>query len=68
LPPSTLHSQGSLPVDQTSIDNNPRPYYFAMIEAMDSEMGRLFKSIPEEEKKNTVVIFVGDNGTPGESS
>jgi len=66
LPPSTLHSQGSLPVDQTSIDNNPRPYYFAMIEAMDSEMGRLFKSIPEEEKKNTVVIFVGDNGTPGQ--
>ena len=34
-----------------------------MIEAVDSEMGRLFNSISDEELENTVIIFIGDNGT-----
>ena len=66
LPPSNLHSQGQLPADQSSIDSNPLPYYLAMIEAVDSEMGRLFNSISEEELANTTVIFIGDNGTPNQ--
>ena len=66
LPPSNLHSQGQLPADQSSIDSNPLPYYLAMIEAVDSEMGRLFNSISEEELANTTIIFIGDNGTPNE--
>ena len=66
LPPSNLHSQGQLPADQASIDSNPLPYYLAMIEAVDSEMGRLFNSISEEELANTTIIFIGDNGTPNE--
>ena len=37
-----------------------------MIEAIDSEMGRLFNSISEEELANTTVIFIGDNGTPNQ--
>ena len=66
LPPSNLHSQGQLPADQASIDSNSLPYYLAMIEAVDSEMGRLFNSISEEELANTTIIFIGDNGTPNE--
>lgn len=65
LPPNNLHSQGDLPTDEASISANPRPYYMAMIEAMDTEMGRLLASMSEEELKNTVIIFIGDNGTPG---
>jgi len=66
LPPNDLHSQGSLPSDQASIDANPLPYYMAMLEAMDTEMGRLINSMTEEERDNTVIIFIGDNGTPGQ--
>ncbi|GAA3608173.1 sulfatase-like hydrolase/transferase [Flavivirga amylovorans] len=66
LPPNNLHSQGVLPSDQASINSNPLPYYMAALEAMDSEMGRLINSMSEEEKENTVIIFVGDNGTPNQ--
>jgi arylsulfatase A-like enzyme len=66
LPPSDLHYQGSLPEDQASIDANPLPYYLAAIEAIDTEMGRLFNSISSEDLENTVIIFLGDNGTPGQ--
>ena len=65
-PPSHLHSQGALPEDEASINANPLPYYMAMIEAMDSEMGRLISSMSQEERDNTVIIFIGDNGTPGQ--
>ena len=64
LPPTNLHSQGNLPSDEASIDTNPLPYYMAMLEAMDSEMGRLISSLSQEEKENTIIIFIGDNGTP----
>ena len=66
LPPSNLHSQGDLPADQTSIDANPLPYYLAAIEAMDTEMGRLLSSMSQEERDNTLIIFIGDNGTPNQ--
>ena len=65
LPPSDLHYQGGLSEDQASIDANRLPYYLAAIEAIDTEMGRLFNSISSEDLDNTVVIFIGDNGTPG---
>ena len=66
LPSTDLHSQGTLPDDDASIENNPRPYYFAMIEAMDSEIGRLLNSMDAETRGNTIVLFIGDNGTPGD--
>ncbi|MFT6319347.1 MAG: arylsulfatase A-like enzyme [Granulosicoccus sp.] len=65
LPPTNMHTQGNLPTDSASIADNPLPYYLAMIESLDFEMGRLFDNIPESELENTVIIFVGDNGTPG---
>ena len=55
-----------LPDDQTSIDVNPTPYYIAALEAMDSEMGRLLNSMSQKEKDNTLIIFIGDNGTPNQ--
>ncbi len=66
LPPNELHSQGALPSDEASVDANPLPYYLAMLEAMDTEMGRLFNSMSQEERDNTVIIFIGDNGTPNQ--
>ncbi len=66
LPPNNLHTQGALPTDQASIDANPLPYYLAMIEAMDSEYGRLLSSMTQAEKDNTIIVFIGDNGTPNQ--
>ena len=63
VPPSGTHSQGSLPTDQASIDADPMPYFLAMMENMDYEIGRLFDSMTEAEKDNTIIIFIGDNGT-----
>lgn len=66
VPPSNLHSQGDLPIDQASIDTNPLPYFLAALEAMDSEIGRLLASMTDEVRDNTVIIFIGDNGSPNQ--
>lgn len=61
VPPRKLHS-----IDLGSQKPGDRaatvPVYKATIEAMDSEIGRLLKQI---NLKNTLVIYLGDNGTPG---
>jgi len=44
-------------------DAEPHTYFSAMIEAMDTEIGRLLQTIGPEELENTYVIFLGDNGT-----
>jgi arylsulfatase A-like enzyme len=62
VPPSNMHKQGNLPPYTDSQD--PLPYYMAAIEAMDFQIGRLLESMTAEELANTVIIFVGDNGTP----
>ncbi len=66
LPPTELHSQGDLPTNQASINSNRLAYYFAAIEALDTEMGRLLQSLTTEERDNTIIIFIGDNGSPGQ--
>ncbi len=66
LPPTEMHSLGNLPADQASIDANPQPYFMAMVESMDYEIGRLLENIPQDELDNTIIIFIGDNGTSGE--
>ncbi len=40
--------------------------YVAAIEAMDHEIGRLLHNLDEDTRDNTIVIFIGDNGTPGQ--
>lgn len=66
LAPTNLHAQGNLPTDEASIEANPLPYYMSALEALDSEMGRLISSLSSEEKANTIIVFIGDNGTPGQ--
>jgi len=67
LPPAGLHTNHDLPDTKADIRTNPLPYYLAMLEALDSELDRLLSSLSPEQRKNTVVIFVGDNGTPAEA-
>ncbi len=62
-PPTNLApSYASLPGTTPHINNNPVLYYDAMVQAMDTEIGRLLTAV---NLSNTCVIFVGDNGTPG---
>lgn len=56
-PPPNLHT-----IDLSQ--PNDRKYYKAMTQAMDTELGRLLAGISPEVRKNTVIIFLGDNGTP----
>ena len=48
----------------TENTNNNLGKYIAAIEAMDTELNRLFKNIPQDQLENTIVFFIGDNGTP----
>lgn len=61
LPPAELHSRDDLSGDAMDIRRRPEEYYLAMVEAFDSEVGRLLESVDLDE---TLVIFIGDNGTP----
>jgi arylsulfatase A-like enzyme len=56
-PPNALHSKDGLPATGAS----DRAYFEAMVEAMDTEIGRLLRTVGS--LANTTVIFVGDNGT-----
>lgn len=64
LPPLGLHDRDSLSPAQQEIDRDPLPYYLAAIEAMDREIGRLLDSFSADTRANTVIIYMGDNGTP----
>lgn len=66
VPPSKMHNQGNLAA--YSLGMAPIPYYMAAIEAMDYQIGRLLDNIAAEEKDNTIIIFIGDNGTPNQVS
>jgi arylsulfatase B len=58
MPPPALHTYQLPP----GIRGNEPIYSRAIIEAMDTEIGRLLNSIDETD---TTVIFVGDNGPEG---
>ncbi|MEP3889736.1 MAG: sulfatase-like hydrolase/transferase [Hellea sp.] len=64
LPPTSLHPR-NLSGTQADINANSRNYYLAAIEAMDTEFGRFWASLSAAEQGNTIVIYLGDNGTPG---
>jgi arylsulfatase A-like enzyme len=57
-PPNNLHTRDSLPATGAP----KRAYLEAMVEALDSEVGRLLRSV---DFATTTVIFIGDNGTAG---
>jgi arylsulfatase A-like enzyme len=63
-PPAGLHS-----VDLTQagpLSEDPAPYYRAMVQALDTELGRLLAGVAPPKLARTTVVFLGDNGTPGE--
>lgn len=64
------HSPLQTPPDglYTTDPQNNRTTYYAMIEAMDHEIGRLLDSMEPAVRENTVIFFIGDNGTPTSTS
>ncbi len=63
-PPAHLHTQ-SLPPGSPSSGHNPanRPWYKAMVESLDTEMGRLFTQLGQSVIDDTNILFIGDNGS-----
>lgn len=59
LPPKEMHTQIKLSGDADDIANNPLPYFLAMIESLDYDIGRLLEGVDD----STTIILVGDNGT-----
>jgi len=59
-PPNFMHSYDYLSGTSMDISTNSRPYFEAMIEAMDFQISRLIDHIDTNE---TTIIFMGDNGT-----
>ena len=69
VPPPHLQSFYFPPTDfDPRLIDDPRPYLAAMVEALDTEIGRLLDSIPPAVLAETVIMFVGDNGTAPEAA
>ncbi|MYJ96487.1 MAG: sulfatase-like hydrolase/transferase [Proteobacteria bacterium] len=58
LPHTPLHTP-----PEDARDGNSNSQYGAMIEAMDTHIGRLLAAISPDVLENTYVLFLGDNGT-----
>ncbi|MED6333962.1 MAG: sulfatase-like hydrolase/transferase [Planctomycetota bacterium] len=61
-PPDALHTQNIGPSPPPHGD--ARPWYKAMVEALDTEIGRLLNSVDPVTLADTTVILLADNGTP----
>ncbi|MBM3986757.1 MAG: hypothetical protein FJ294_02220 [Planctomycetes bacterium] len=59
-PPAHLHTY-SLAGDPAA---TPYEHYCAMMQALDTELGRLLDGIPPAMRARTTVIVLGDNGSP----
>lgn len=63
LPPSNLHAYKNLSGTQSDIATNPKSYFKAMTEALDTEIGRFIDTLKAlNQWENTDIIFIGDNG------
>ncbi|MDE0359721.1 MAG: sulfatase-like hydrolase/transferase [Rhodospirillaceae bacterium] len=66
LPPEDTWQSDHSHLDPASIPEGMSGAYFAaMIEAMDTQIGRILSSLDPDVRDNTYVIFLGDNGTAG---
>ncbi|MFT4624685.1 MAG: arylsulfatase B [Myxococcota bacterium] len=61
-PPDDLHTQATA----DWLPDEPARMYDAMVEAMDTELARLFDGLGEQ-RARTTIVFLGDNGTPQEA-
>jgi arylsulfatase A-like enzyme len=59
-----MHSQGNLPEYVEGMDD--LTYYMAAIETMDFQIARLLSTMSQAERDNTIIIFIGDNGSPNQ--
>ncbi|MEM9683755.1 MAG: sulfatase-like hydrolase/transferase [Pseudomonadota bacterium] len=67
VPPAGLHKR-DLDDAPAAIKADPLPYFLAALEALDHELGRLLDSLSPEVRANTVVFFIGDNGSPSRTA
>ncbi len=61
-PPANLHTQNLAGLDPAI---TPLPFFRAMVQAMDTEIGRLLTTLGPTVLGNTNVVVVADNGTDG---
>ncbi|MBM3974716.1 MAG: hypothetical protein FJ301_11515 [Planctomycetes bacterium] len=59
-PPAALHTQN---LGGLNPSTQPVPFFRAMVQAMDTEIGRFLATIPAATRANTNIVFLGDNGT-----
>lgn len=65
LPPDELHSLEGLTGTESDININTDEYFRAMLEAFDTELGRLIGEISPAVLEETIIIFTADNGSMG---
>lgn len=65
-PPNELHDSDQLNGKPPHIKNQPVLYYNAMVQALDTEVGRLITWLKANGQAPTHIIFIGDNGSPGQ--
>ena len=63
-PNDALHSVAGLSEGDTAKGRKGKPHFKASLEALDGEIGRLLGAMDAQTRANTVVIFIGDNGSP----
>ncbi len=67
VPPATLCNTAGLSGTTADIAAYPEKYFKAALEAMDSEIGRLFNYLTVNNlMDSTNIIFIGDNGNQGQ--
>ncbi|CAL2075630.1 sulfatase-like hydrolase/transferase [Tenacibaculum sp. 190524A02b] len=62
-PHTPFHQPPSGTYSQTDLSGN-RGMYLAAIESLDYYIGELLNNMDQATRDNTVIIFIGDNGTP----
>lgn len=65
-PPDALHDDTQLSGATAHVKNHPELYYRATVQAMDTEIGRLLTAIQAQGQGPIDIVFIGDNGTPGQ--
>ena len=69
LPPANLCDTTGLPGTTAHINANPKKYFKAAIQAMDTEIGRLLQYLQTRNLlDSTNIIFMGDNGNETETA
>ncbi|MCA9492334.1 MAG: sulfatase-like hydrolase/transferase [Myxococcales bacterium] len=65
---NAAHSPFHVPPGSVVGDGAPIPQrYGAMMEDLDREVGRLVDGLPADQRARTLIVVVGDNGTPGQA-